>query len=64
MLHQTAHNLNNQLMVVLGWGDLLAATMRDDDERRNALDAMLDAAHRAAALTRQLLDASRDEDPR
>jgi two-component system cell cycle sensor histidine kinase/response regulator CckA len=64
MIHQTAHNLNNQLMVVIGWGDILTSTLADDDERRDAVEAMVAAAQRAAVLTREILAVSKTGEPR
>ena len=59
MIHQAAHNLNNQLMVVIGWVDILTSTLADDDERRDAVEAMVAAAQRAAVLTREILAVSK-----
>jgi signal transduction histidine kinase/ActR/RegA family two-component response regulator len=57
-----AHDFNNMLAVVLG-GVELARRQVDNDPREAArhLDNAMEGAHRAAALTRQLLAFSRSE---
>lgn len=48
-----AHDFNNLLGVILGFGELALA--RPDHPTREDVDSMMDAAQRAAELTRQLL---------
>jgi len=50
-----AHDFNNALVVILGWVDLLRARPPRGQELQEALDAIADAGHRAADLTKQLL---------
>ena len=54
-----AHDFNNLLTVVIGRGDMLLNRLSADDKLRRDVDLMNSAAKRAAALTRQLLQFSR-----
>ena len=54
-----AHDFNNLLTVILGYSELLGAHIAEGDEAREAVNAISDAATRAAELTRQLLAFSR-----
>ncbi len=49
-----AHDFNNLLTVIIGAADMLLVEM-DSDESRLELQTLLDAAERAADMTRQLL---------
>lgn len=53
-----AHDVNNVLMVISGYAEMLAESVADGDDR-DAVQTILDAAERAATLTRQLLLFSR-----
>jgi PAS domain S-box-containing protein len=50
-----AHDLNNMMMIILGFTDFLLATLQSDDPRRADADEIRKAAERAMHLTRQLL---------
>lgn len=50
-----AHDFNNLMAVVLTNGALLERTLDKDDSRRAYTEEMINAVHRAADLTRQLL---------
>ena len=54
-----AHDFNNLLTVILGYSELLGAQIAEGNESRDAVNAIADAATRAAELTRQLLAFSR-----
>ena len=54
-----AHDFNNLLTIVFGYGDVLQAQLPSHPELREPVEAIRDAAARAAALTRQLLAFSR-----
>jgi PAS domain S-box-containing protein len=54
-----AHDFNNILSVIIGYGELVLEECAADDPRRPDIDELLSAARRAAALTRQLLAFSR-----
>ncbi len=57
-----AHDFNNMLSVVIGSLDLARRRIRTEPERlENALDAALEGARRAAALTSRLLAFSRQQ---
>jgi PAS domain S-box-containing protein len=56
-----AHDFNNILGVVVGSAGLVLQQMRSDDALRPKLEQILNAAERAAALTRQLLAFSRQQ---
>jgi PAS domain S-box-containing protein len=50
-----AHDFNNLLGVITGYSELLLRNLSAQDPRRARLDHILQAAQRAASLTRQLL---------
>jgi PAS domain S-box-containing protein len=54
-----AHDLNNLLTVIRGYGSLLAAVVPGEGEAHAFLDEVAAAGERAAALTQQLLAFSR-----
>ncbi|MEW6076743.1 MAG: ATP-binding protein [Thermodesulfobacteriota bacterium] len=54
-----AHDLNNLLTPILGYGELLRDQMESDDRRRQAIEVILQAGRRASDLVRQLLAFSR-----
>ncbi len=53
-----AHDFNNVLMVISGYAEMLAQSVADDDSKE-AVQTILEAAERAGTLTRQLLLFSR-----
>jgi PAS domain S-box-containing protein len=56
-----AHNLNNLLTVINGYGSLLEEGLSAADPRRGMLEEMLRSGGRAAELTNQLLSYSRQQ---
>jgi PAS domain S-box-containing protein len=50
-----AHDVNNMMMIILGFSDFLLGALEVDDERRADADEIRKAAERAMHLTRQLL---------
>ncbi|MBA3497608.1 MAG: PAS domain-containing protein [Gemmatimonadales bacterium] len=50
-----AHDLNNMMMIILGFSEFLLGTLAPDDARRADADEIRKAAERAMHLTRQLL---------
>jgi CheY-like chemotaxis protein len=54
-----AHDLNNMMMIILGFSDFLLGALGPDDARRADADEIRKAAERAMHLTRQLLGFSR-----
>ncbi|HEY7636623.1 MAG TPA: PAS domain S-box protein [Gemmatimonadales bacterium] len=56
-----AHDLNNMLTTVIGYTEILERSLPQPDERRQYTAQVLGAAHRSAALTRQLLAFARQE---
>ena len=54
-----AHDFNNVLMAIHGYGELLIGALDAGDPRRTDADEILKAANRAVGLTRQLLAFSR-----
>jgi len=56
-----AHEFNNYLTVIMGNGQFLLSDLPPDDPRRLDAEEILSVAHRAAAVTRQLLAFSRPQ---
>jgi PAS domain S-box-containing protein len=56
-----AHDLNNMLVAILGFSDLLAQSMGANDPRLDDVRQISEAAARSADLTRQLLAFARRE---
>jgi signal transduction histidine kinase len=54
-----AHDFNNMLTAIIGYGELLMFSLEETDARRGQAKEILEAAGRAAGLTRQLLIFSR-----
>jgi CheY-like chemotaxis protein/two-component sensor histidine kinase len=55
-----AHDFSNLLAVILGWSDMLVRDLPPSDLRlRESADGIIEAAHRAVGVTRQLLTLSR-----
>ena len=50
-----AHDLNNMMMIIVGFSDFLLSTLEPHDPRRSDADEIRKAAERAMHLTRQLL---------
>jgi PAS domain S-box-containing protein len=59
-----AHDFNNLLVAIIGNSDALADSLRGDRPRLALLDQIQGAAHRAAALVRDLMAFSRKENSR
>jgi two-component system cell cycle sensor histidine kinase/response regulator CckA len=56
-----AHDYNNMLNVILGNAELATRKIPSDDPLQSHLRAILDAGHRSAAITRQLLAFARKQ---
>lgn len=56
-----AHDLNNMLVPILGYTDLMLAELGPDSELHDPLTSVKSAAERAADLTRQILAFSRQQ---
>lgn len=56
-----AHDFNNMLSAILGFAELVKATLPRGDGRHEDMDALIGTAERAAGLTRQLLAFSRKQ---
>ncbi len=56
-----AHDLNNLLSPIIGYGEILLEDLDEDDTRRRFVDAMLSAGFKARDLVRQLLAFSRKQ---
>jgi two-component system cell cycle sensor histidine kinase/response regulator CckA len=56
-----AHDFNNILTAIVGYTDLLAAELAENERQLEDLEEIRKAARRAAALTRQLLSFSRKQ---
>ena len=54
-----AHDFNNILGVIIGYGDLIMADLEADSPLRKYVEEIRQAAERGAGLTRQLLVFSR-----
>lgn len=56
-----AHDFNNILSAIMGYGHILNKKMRDDDPLRKNVEYLLESAERAALVTRSLLAFSRKQ---
>ncbi len=56
-----AHDFNNILMIITGYGDLLKEQLGSDESLRRMIEEIIGAANRAASLTHQLLAFSRKQ---
>jgi len=56
-----AHDFNNMLNVILGYGEIILNQLRPGDPLREDVKEIVEAGHRSAALTRQLLAFSRKQ---
>lgn len=56
-----SHDFNNLLSVVVGYSDLMLASLSADDPMRKRVEEIKKAGHRAASLTRRLLAFSRNQ---
>ncbi len=56
-----AHDFNNMLSVILGYGEIILDKLHSDDPLRKDMSVIIDAGRRSAALTRQLLAFSRKQ---
>ena len=56
-----AHDFNNQLTAIMGYAEIVQASLPKGDSRRDEVAEILRAAGRAAELTRQLLAFSRKQ---
>ncbi|PKL35984.1 MAG: hypothetical protein CVV44_17325 [Spirochaetae bacterium HGW-Spirochaetae-1] len=54
-----AHDFNNYLTAIAGYGSLLISQMDDDDSRVEYVEEILKASDKSSALTRQLLTISK-----
>jgi two-component system cell cycle sensor histidine kinase/response regulator CckA len=59
-----AHDINNMLMVIVGYSEVLVKDLPEEGRGRRILGEMHKATNRAAALTQQLLDVARRPDLR
>ncbi len=56
-----AHDFNNLLIIILGYGEMVLNKLHPEDPLRSYAKEILNAANRAAGLTRQLLAFSRKQ---
>ncbi len=56
-----AHDFNNLLTVILNYGQMLSEDINPGDPMKKRIDAIIESAERAAALTKQLLAFSRKQ---
>ncbi len=56
-----AHDYNNVLGVILGYGELIKSKLHDEESISHQLDAIISAAKRGAGLTKRLLSFARRE---
>lgn len=58
-----AHDLNNMLVPILGYSELLLAKHRDSEDLSKCLNVIFDAALRAKGLTKKLLTLGKKQNP-
>jgi two-component system, cell cycle sensor histidine kinase and response regulator CckA len=58
-----AHDFNNTLSIILGYGELLLLETRGNDTLYEKVKEIVEAGHRSADLTRKLLGISRKHSP-
>lgn len=58
-----AHDFNNMLLPILSLSEMVRSALPPDDRNRKRLDAVVDAATRAADLVRRILAFSREQAP-
>ncbi|GAB4374136.1 MAG: hypothetical protein Kow0042_18530 [Calditrichia bacterium] len=56
-----AHDFNNMLTIILGYGEIMLAKLHPDDPLRPNVAEIVEAGKRSSALTRQLLAFSRKQ---
>ena len=56
-----AHDFNNMLSVIIGYGEELINSLHDSDPLKECATAIVEAGNRSASLTRQLLAFSRKQ---
>ncbi|EKD81203.1 MAG: hypothetical protein ACD_39C01911G0003 [uncultured bacterium] len=56
-----AHDFNNMLSIILGYGEVILKELRPGDPLREEIEQIVDAGRRSASLTRQLLAFSRKQ---
>ncbi len=56
-----AHDFNNMLSIILGYGEIMLDKLRQGDPLREDIKEIVEAGRRSAALTRQLLAFSRKQ---
>ncbi len=56
-----AHDFNNMLNIVIGYGEMIMQKLHPSDPLRDDVREIIEAGHRSAALTRQLLAFSRKQ---
>jgi nitrogen-specific signal transduction histidine kinase/CheY-like chemotaxis protein len=56
-----AHDFNNMLNVIIGYGELILGKLQPGDPMQEDVEAIVKAGHRSAVLTRQLLAFSRKQ---
>ncbi len=54
-----AHDFNNLLTVINGYSEILQSLFKENEQARDLLNQIIEAGHRAAGLTQQLLAYSR-----
>jgi len=62
LMDAVAHDLNNQMTVLLGFSSLVRSVLPADDPLRRHIDEIYHAAERSGALSRQLLEYGRERE--
>jgi signal transduction histidine kinase/ActR/RegA family two-component response regulator len=54
-----AHDFNNMLQAIIGYAEMVKMSLKDDDDNKDCIDSLIEAANKSQTLVSQLLTFSR-----